>query len=474
MKIGYILNKGDNVGGFPQHAELSIKGLKELGNSVDFIYLDYYEHNRTDYVKKIKEDKEQVTYGCGTGIPYHPYFGWYIKPLNYKGDKNINSLINKLEKYDAIFWHTPFWFKQKKTLKETSWVRLFQLENPIQIAFVHDANLRNNTAWTYFISKHFDYIINVHQASYNSCSVLEQPRTLIFNPQDLSKVDKEKNNFDNIKKTGNIFSMQNWKASKRVDELIRAIPYTDKELNFKLAGKGIEYNYIFGSIEKMKEEYFISSKKDPDYKKENGEMTIGNKALGTGRVDLLGWINSEQKNIQYKNAAFFIDTAWYKINLELGGHFSRVLIESMINGIVPIARNLGLSGNLKGKGEVFEAGKNYIMIPYDATPKQFAEILNKAKKISREEYTKIVSNNYEILKNFDYLSVCKQYVDVIKGKDTGFYNKYENGKSNIKFIKKAISQWYGTGDKRTFNFKEERKGEIQEIISNLTGQKSLF
>ena len=68
-------------------------------------------------------------------------------------------------------------------------------------------------------------------------------------------------------------------------------------------------------------------------------------------------------------------------------------------------------------------------------------------------YDFIVNNNYKLLHNFDMYFVAQQYIDVIEGKDTGYLGKYEIGKPTVKFIEKAEKQWYGTGDKRTFNFK---------------------
>lgn len=469
MKIAYINHKGDTVGGFPQHTELSIKGLKELGHEVEFIYLDYFDSFRTDIASKLEDNCESISWGAGTGLPFHPEYGWVVEPTSYKGHENRCKIKSHLETFDAVFWHTPFWFKQKKTLKDTGWIEIMDLKNPIKIGMVHDANLRGNSAWQFFISKYFDKIINVHQASYNSSKVLPVERTLIFNPQDLSKVSYNKNNFKNIKETGFLFSIQNWKPSKRVADLIRAIPYLDKSVKVNIAGGGIEKRYIFGSIEKMKSEYY-SKAKDINYA--GSEKTIGETALDSGNLFLNGWLNEKNRDEMYSKTAFFIDTAWYKVNLEIGEHFSRVLIESMMNGIVPIARDLGLSNNYKGIGELFKSGENYIMIPHNATPEEFASIVNKSYKMSEKEYAKIVENNYKLLSLFDYKNIAKQYEMTIKGNPTGFYNKYEKGTPPIDFIKKAESQWFGSGEKRTFNFKvDETYLKYKESFSS---QASLF
>lgn len=462
-----MVHRGDTNGGFPQHTETIIHALKELGHQVKFFYLDYCVGDKASFMAKkvelfqngelMRQGHElQITKGIGTGEFYDSEKGWFCPVTPYKNMDDKKKLKAELEEYDAVFWHTPFWFKQKPTLMDTDWPMLLDLENPVNIGMVHDANLRANGAWQYFISKYFDKIITVHFASYNSASVLPVKRTLIFNPQDLSKVDESHTNFKNIKKTGKIFSLQNWKGSKHVDDLIRAVPYFSKKVKTVVAGDGIEARYMFGSKEKMKPQYYCTKAKDPDLpEKLEGKLTIAERAQETGRFEKLFWLDSDNRDKQMSEAAFFIDTAWYSVNKELGSHFSRTLIEAMMAGCVPIARNFGLSDNAEGLGELFKSNINYIMIPHDATPAEFAEIVNNAFKMDKKEYKRIVKNNYKLLENFCMLNVAKQYIKLIEDKKTGFFDKYEVGEPTEEFIKKAELQWFGTGDKRTFNFKKE-------------------
>jgi glycosyltransferase involved in cell wall biosynthesis len=464
MKIAYVCHKGDTYGGFVSHTEHAIHGLKKRGHDVDFFFLSYSGPNEMFVRKKIDTlHKEGVTIegkhfrtldrGIGTGLYNHIQLGWITPVTPYKTLQQKKILKEKLETYDVVIWHTPFWFKQKPVLCDTDWPMLLDLQNPVNVAFHHDANIRDNSAWMFFIDKYFDRLINVHQASYNSSSVFETPRTLIFNPQIINKVEKDFNGDKKVK----FFSLQYWKGSKHVDDLIRAIPHLKEDILIRVAGNGLDYRYL-KSIDKCPEDFIGSPKRDPDILESNIGRPIFNIALETGKLEDLNWVTEQERNSIFEDTDFFVDTAWYKVSTELGEHFSRTLVEAMIRGIVPIARNLGLSNNLEGNGEVFKAGENYIMIPYNATPKEFAEILDGASKISSEEYRKIQNNNFELLKHFDLDYVVEQYEKVFKGEPCGFYGKYETGGTEIpeKFLQKAEKQWFGTGDHRTFKFKKEK------------------
>jgi hypothetical protein len=221
MKIAYVLHSGDTNGGFPQHAEIVIKTFKEMGHIVDFYLLKYQEKPSNSVSAKLEEldrtngifikDKkpQQFDKGVGTGLWFEPESGWVTEGYSYRTLNQKKQFRDKMEDYDAVFWHTPFWFKQKASLKDTDWPIMLDAKNPVQIGMVHDANLRSNTAWLHFIEEKFDYILTVHPASYNSASVLRTPRVMIFNPQDLSEVETSRSGFSN----NGLFILQNWNAS---------------------------------------------------------------------------------------------------------------------------------------------------------------------------------------------------------------------------------------------------------------------
>lgn len=466
-RIAYIMHKGDTLGGFPQHVEHSIYGLKKLGHEVDFYLLAHIsssnEKNINEKIEKYNKGQlvidgkkiSKLDIGIGTGLYFHSFIGWFTPVTTFKSYEDKLKLKDKLETYDVVFWHTPFWFKQKSIQKDIDWPLLLDLKNPVNIAFHHDANIRSNSAWMHFIDKYFDRIITVHPASYNACKVLETPRCMIFNPQ-IINYDENYTGYSNFKK-GIIqyFSLQYWKSSKHVDDLIRAIPHFYNEFTkakFVIGGKGLEFHYMH-SKEKIKKEYLCNDKNDPDIDKKNIGKPIVEVAKKYGLTTPL-WLSEQERNLQFKKSMFFVDTAYYSISKEYGEHFSRTLIESMINGVVPIAINLGLSNNESGEGDIFKPNINYLMIPWDSTPKQFANKLIDFLLIDECDYNSIVKNNYKLLKHFDVINVCRQYIDVIQGKNTGWYKKYEIGEPTKAFIKKAEKQWYGDGEKRSFNFKK--------------------
>lgn len=470
-KIAYIMHRGEvsTYGGFPQHVEHSIYGLKKLGHDVDFFFLGNADKSNEQYVKS-KLDKyhkgelsiegqliKELDKGIGTGAYFHVNFGWIYPITPIKTLKNKLDLKEKLETYDAVFWHTPFWFKQKSMQKDTDWPLLLDLKNPVNIGFHHDGNIRANSAWMHFIDKYFDRFITVHPASYNALKVFKTPRCMIFNPQILSNVDRNVTGWRHIEGSNNLnlFSLQYWKGSKHVDDFVRAIPHIHENIdfcNFILAGKGLEYAYM-NSEDKILDQYIGNVKNDPDIKECNVGEPIIKTARKNGAITPL-WLNSKERDEWFKKSFFFIDTAYYPVSKELGEHFSRTLIEAMMNGVVPIARNLALSNNDEGIGEIFKPNENYLMIPAGCTPKEFANKIIEYLTIDENLYNKIVQNNYELLDFFDIDFVCSQYVDVIRGEPTGWFDCYETGEPTDDFIKKAELQWYGDGEKRNFNFKK--------------------
>lgn len=471
-RIAYMMHRGEvsTYGGFIQHVEHSIYGLKKLGHEVDFYFLGNADKSNEKFTRQ-KLDKykrgelyienqhiKELDLGIGTGAYFHANFGWLHPITPFKSYENKIELKNKLETYDAVFWHTPFWFKQKSVQMDIDWPMLLDLKNPVNIAFHHDGNIRGNSAWMIHIDKYFDRIITVHPASYNACSVFKAPRCMVFNPQILDKVDFDFTSYNNLQNSPVFFSLQYWKSSKHVDDLVRAIPHVYLQTDnpyFILGGKGLEYAYM-NSKDKIKPAYLGGRKYDPDIDERDIGLPILElaRAYGDGKVVETLWMNADERDEALSLSSFFVDTAYYPISRELGEHFSRTLVESMMHGVVPIARNLALSNNEEGIGSILKPNENYLMIRHDATPKQFANKLLEFMDISKEDYEKIVFNNYKLLKFFEIKFVCGQYIDVIRGEPTGWFNKYETGGENIpeKILNKADKQWFGNGINRCFNF----------------------
>jgi len=158
-----------------------------------------------------------------------------------------------------------------------------------------------------------------------------------------------------------------------------------------VAGGGIEYHYMT-SKDKCKPEY---------------------KGLWANAVNkqmvYLGFISNNQRDALLQKVTALIDPSWDIHYSSFGGHFNRTIVEAMMQGAIPIARNYGMSGKKSGKNLLFTPDVNYIMIPHDATPKQFGSIVNKA-IYSRSIYKEITTNNAKMLKLFDRKAIADEVI----------------------------------------------------------------
>jgi hypothetical protein len=123
-------------------------------------------------------------------------------------------------------------------------------------------------------------------------------------------------------------------------------------------------------------------------------------------MQYIGFVSEQKRDEILSRSKFLLDPSWSKT---YGEHFNRVVIDAMLMGVVPIARNLGVSDNEKGIG-LLKPGKNYLMIPWDATPKQFGDLCNKFLAMEPFDYGKIVANNWEFVKQFDRKEIASQYL----------------------------------------------------------------
>ena len=117
-----------------------------------------------------------------------------------------------------------------------------------------------------------------------------------------------------------------------------------------------------------------------------------------------------------------------------------------MRGLIPIARNLGISTNLEGEGEVFTPNKNYVMVPFDAKPKEFGEIVENTINLSSYQATEYYENNLELLPLFERKKIAQEYIDLGNGLCTGFYDNLVTGKTTDKVLadaEKVVTQFFG-------------------------------
>jgi hypothetical protein len=145
-------------------------------------------------------------------------------------------------------------------------------------------------------------------------------------------------------------------------------------------------------------------------------------AVKTG-MQYTGFVHNEERDSYLRSARFLIDASWSKNYARIGDHFNRTSVEALISGAVPIARNLGVATNKEGNGEFFKANANYLMIPWNATPKEFAEYVDQFIAMKESDRRAILEEGRKLLPLFDYRRTAQTFIDLAAGKPAGIYAK---------------------------------------------------
>jgi len=406
MKFLMTLFQIQDYGGIINHAEYLTKGLKELGHEVDFRILvpksvvSNQRWTRTyDGYSKLEG---------GTGYMFHQAKGWRDVPkVPYVSKQARQQFKEDCSKYDAVLWHIPVPTLNKDNAGIKEWLELYD-HGSKNIAIIHDGNLPKLYPHLISVSKHFHAAVCVHESAYNSAEYLNIPRKLILNPFDIhGELGPE------FSKRDGLMAVQIFKAWKRVDTLIRAIPHVRPYADMFVGGAGIEYRYMT-SKEKCKPQYFDAY-----------GNRIWESALKHG-MQYLGVLENKAVLDLLKKVKLQIDPSFSKKYSGYGAHFNRTTIEAMINGAVPMATDLGMKDS-----QIFKSGKNFIEIPHTATPEEFGDIINDS-LINKAQWETIRDNNMSLLYKFDKRNVAQEYVDLVT-QPTHFLKRGRPEK-NISFI----------------------------------------
>jgi len=420
MKIAVTMFPLDNLGGIVSCVENAIAGFMELGHTVDYYLLawqDKFMKGKYSDRQLIRNKKDPWYQGCLYAA--HQMKGWNFpleRKIPYKGEKNLRKAKRILSKYDMVLWMIPVPTRQKQNKGNLDWIELYKA-NSCNVLCSHDPHLINNYPYIYEIKENISGIATVHMAGYNNMKLGDVQSALILNGKDLSQY-KRKYNYH--KRSKGFLSLQTYKAYKRCEEILRAIPYMHLD-KIHMAGGGREQAYMT-SPDKCKEEYFCSRKYDPDLprKYERKKMRIWDLALKHGMI-WHHWITPGFRDELLSEVRCLIDASWQLHFAKAGGHFNRVFIDACAMGVVPIGRNFGISDNSEGISPIFQPNKNYIMIPHDATPKEFAERVDAACNLPKKKWRSIIENNYELMKHFDRKFQAQQFINLSKGKKAGFF-----------------------------------------------------
>ena len=240
------------------------------------------------------------------------------------------------------------------------------------------------------------------------------------------------------------FAAHMFKSMKHMEDLVAAVPYMSKDKVVEVAGSGIEYFYMT-SKDKIKSKYICDSKRDPDLNPElDNKISLWDRAVDSG-MQYLGQIsNSEVSNILF-DCKFAIDPSWCEHYAKYcRTHINGFIIEAMLCGAYPVIRDY--RGLVKNEKEVYDPlfeSINAIVIPWDATPKQFAEYLDNASKMPMSKYLSDTKQNFDfVYELFNAKTNAKEIIRLANGGKKLVKKELEIGKDseNVKKITKDIME----------------------------------
>ena len=410
-------------GGIVEWVAGMLKAFKSLGHEVDVAQMTPSSTTQSAYDKKVKEfesgehqrkikfHSQAGGYEKDTTVGYwrNNYYGYFLPPSNRIGvyEKNAVQRWKDLVKdVDIIIWNfmptkSSAW--DKKGVKFDFWHEFFDLPSNIKQVFVsHDAYFNIRASNISALKDKILFIACAHLAAYQCCSEIGIPRSLLLNPRYLDDNAKMPVKLMNKRKQ-DFFAAHMFKSMKHMEELIAAIPYLQKgeddRFAVRIAGTGIEYNYMTSET-KTKSNYMCSLKRDPDLpKKLDGKISLWNRAVKFG-MEYMGQMSGSDVLQTLQNTKFAIDPSWAEHYAQYcRTHINGFIIEAMLNGAYPVLRDYrGLS---KTKDEeiydpLFE-NIRAIIIPWDATPKQFGVALKKAMTMSPKKFLKDTQHNFQVV-----------------------------------------------------------------------------
>ena len=161
-------------------------------------------------------------------------------------------------------------------------------------------------------------------------------------------------------------------------------------------------------------------------------------------------MNGKDVNETLFNTKFAIDPSW----AEHYAHYCRThingfIIEAALQGAYPVLRDyrgLAKGGDEEIYDPLFE-NIRAIIIPWDATPKQFANALKKATQMDEKKFLKDTKHNFDLMYElFNAKKNAREIIRLCKGGRKLVKQELEKGKDseNVKRITKEImTDFYG-------------------------------
>lgn len=435
-KVRFVHFEIAKYGGIVEEIEQRLQAFKDLGWDADIIRLTYKksesekyykgkvkELESGEYFKELKSDSQRagMEKAISSGYWKNPYYGWVLPPytnlIPVFHDNALEFWNKAMEGVDLVFWS----FMPTKTGSAegfSEWWKYFDLpESTQQVFIVHDGYFDQRSAWVTALKDKITFLECVHLAGFNSCNNIAIPRRNSIIPRRFPNQMYEKLKSD---REVDVFSAHIFKSMKKMDDIIRAIPHFSKRVKGHktiIGGADIEYNYMTSET-KTKPCYIADKNRDPDLFDGLEGKRIWDNALQYG-MDYRGLLAEKTMIEFYQNSKFYIDASWSKHYAQYEStHINSTTIDAAINGCYPVLRDYrGLTKNVMYKDDFFFDNIKAVIIPWDATPKQFADMLADAYyNIDDEQYYFDTQHNFEMFyKRADSLQIALQILKTLDG-----------------------------------------------------------
>ena len=427
-------------GGIVEHVSAKAKALKALGHEVDLVQFTAASTTQRTYDKKVAELKSGsfqtklkinsqnggYEFDEATGYWKNNYYGFFLPPSNRIGvyEKGAVERWKKMaEDVDLIIWNfaptkSSEW-ERKDGSKFNFWWQFFDLPSTTaQMFVVHDAYFDVRASNISALKDKIWFLECAHVAAYGCCENIGIPRTLLLNPRYIDDDARMPVRAMGARKI-DFFAAHIFKSMKHVDDLIRSIPhlnYGSKQYSVRIAGSGIEQAYMVAET-KCKEPYKVSQKRDPDINASYYGQRIWDVGEEYG-MEYVGQISGEAVRENLLNAKFAVDPSWAEHYANYcRTHINGFIIEAMLCGCYPVLRDY--RGLIKGGKEIYDPlfeSINAVIIPWNATPCQFADALQKAAAMNPAKYLKDTRENFALVKElFNAKNNMEEVLKLVRG-----------------------------------------------------------
>lgn len=388
-----------DYGGITNSTEGLVRGYRELGHEVVPVMMRWRDHTYLPKMNPAMVDGESVT-----GMVMDQRGGYKFPPdrqFHYRGAKGIKAWKKFASEFDLVHWQVPIPTQTAANKGNRDWPDLYDLDVP-QIAHSHDGNIFN-TPWFSVIVGQLNGVGCVHTCALNGAKkCLPVPLSLVPSPQwDIE--ERFEGGLPGRERLGWL-SLQTFKRWKRVDDLVRAVPFMTGKGPRQVAGGGIE-RYYMTSEEKVRPVYTWRDF-DPDVRKELVGQTIWQAALDNG-MKYLDYIDNEGRDRLLRKRVALIDPSWSDTYARYGAHFNRVVIDALVCGAVPIMRDW------KDPTSPLEPHVHFVpMPPTEAGPAEIAKCID---RVCRDDWSSWMIRAREVLHLFEAKRAAKIFLALAEG-----------------------------------------------------------